>query len=141
MAMQGRVESHAVELATAVWLRGQLAGQRVGLDDARVEFGRVPPPQEDARTFPELLALADSLRGPIVAVASARVCRAAQFDACIAVLVRIGTPVIVGDTAQVWTFTLNARDGEVCDRHLELARVAGTGTWRVTRVLEIRRIL
>jgi len=98
-----------------------------------------PPPPQDARPLPELLALADSLRGPIVAVASARVCRAAQFDACIAVLVRIGTPVIVGDTAQVWTFTLNARDGEACDRHLELARVAGNGTWRVTRVLGIRR--
>ncbi len=141
MPLQGPAESHLVELATVAWLRGQHAGPRVGLDEVRVEFGRVPSRQQDARPLPELLALADSLRGPIVAADSPRVCRADQYGACIAVVVRIGTPVLAGDTARVWTFALNARDGEVCDRHLELGRVPGTGTWRVTRVLEIRRTL
>lgn len=137
--MQAPSEVHAIELATAAWLRGQHAGQRVGLDEARIAFGRGVAGSLEARPILELLALADTLRSQVLDPTRSRVCRPGQNDSCIAIVLRIGTPAVTGDTARIWVYAWDARQEEERDRHLELARAPGTGIWRVTRVREIRR--
>jgi len=118
-----------VETAVAQHIRGLYPSQRLGFQDVETSFssGRASQGSRSTERITNLLV-----------VLSARIsippfCPAADREHCPEVVIRIGPPAIVGDSATVWAYAYEVSAREMIDRELLFLRTRAG--WQFERTL------
>jgi len=143
VSVQGQTgeEELRVERVVARYARVLFKGQRMGFEDSGEEFmtphPATGPSRVEYRTSGHTMALAREAGAEMVRLPDPSLCGSEIRPACIQTVVRIGVPVVTGDSATVWLYAYQAAYSEETDRQLLLVKRGFS--WEVVREIQIRR--